>query len=168
MEEPNQRGDVTTRARDSEEILIRKATEEDVEEVAAIESDSFTNPWQIQTFRRMVRQGRVRFLVAEEEGEGIVGYAVMWWVMEQGELGNLAVRESHQGRSLGSALLDRILEDARERGVRHLFLEVRMSNQRAYDLYRSRGFTQVTVRKGYYRNPREDARILVRVLDQEP
>lgn len=146
-------------------IRIRKGTPDDMEEVAAIEKVSFTNPWHPHTFRRLVTQGRVHILVADdEEEEAVVGYAVMWWVHAQGELGNLAVKETHQGRGIGSALLDQLLDDARERGVRDLFLEVRMSNDPAFRLYRSRGFVQVSVRKGYYRNPPEDARILVKVL----
>jgi len=145
-------------------ILIRPATVEDVDAVAGIEARSFSNPWQPQTFRSLISQGRAHILVAEGPGLGVVGYAVAWWVLDQGELANLAVTEGVQGRGVGSALLDRLLDDARAGGVKSLFLEVRLSNTRAQDLYLSRGFAQVAVRRDYYRNPREDARILVKRL----
>lgn len=145
-------------------ILIRPATEEDVDAVAAIEARSFSNPWHPQTFRSLISQGRAHILVAEGPELGVVGYAVAWWVLDQGELANLAVTEGLQGMGVGSALLDRLLTDATAGGVKSLFLEVRMSNTRAQDLYLSRGFTQVAVREDYYRNPREDARILVKRL----
>lgn len=145
-------------------ILIRPATVEDVDAVAAIEALSFSNPWQPQTFRSLISQGRAHILVAEGPGLEVVGYAVAWWVLDQGELANLAVTEGVQGRGVGSALLDRLLDDARAGGVKSLFLEVRVSNTRAQDLYLSRGFAQVAVRRDYYRNPREDARILVKRL----
>ncbi|MFC1662223.1 ribosomal protein S18-alanine N-acetyltransferase [Gemmatimonadota bacterium] len=147
---------------------IRPATDADVDAVAAIEAEAFSNPWQPQTFRSLVSQGRALILVAEIPGEGVVGYAVLWWVLEQGELANLAVRRPYQGRRIGSALLDRMLSEAVTRGVETVFLEVRMSNQRAYDLYLSRGFTQVGLRRGYYRNPKEDARVLVRASVGQP
>jgi ribosomal-protein-alanine N-acetyltransferase len=103
-------------------------------------------------------------LVAEDVEMGVVGYAVVWWVMDQGELANLAVAEGLRGRGIGSVLLDRVLADVRERGVETLFLEVRVSNDSAFRLYLSRGFIQVAVRKDYYRRPREDARILLKDL----
>jgi ribosomal-protein-alanine N-acetyltransferase len=137
-----------------------------VDSVAAIEVVSFSNPWQPQTFRSLVSQDRALILVAEVTGAGIVGYAVLWWVLDQGELANLAVREPFQGRGIGSALLDKVMRAAAARGVETVFLEVRSSNHRAYDLYLSRGFRPVGVRKGYYQNPKEDARILVKPLGE--
>lgn len=145
-------------------ILIRPATLEDVDAVATIEARSFSNPWHSQTFRSLISQARAHILVAEDPELGVMGYAVAWWVLEQGELANLAVTEAVQGRGVGSALLDRLLSDAKASGVETLFLEVRISNTRAQALYLSRGFAQVAFRKDYYRNPREDARILVKHL----
>lgn len=145
-------------------VRIRLATIEDVEAVAAIEARSFSNPWHPETFRSLISQGRARILVAENPEALVVGYAVVWWVLDQGELANLAVTEDFQGQGVGSALLDRLLSDARAHEVESLFLEVRMSNTRAQELYLSRGFVQVAVRKDYYRRPREDALILVKRL----
>ena len=145
-------------------ILIRPANLADVDDVAAIEARSFSNPWHSQTFRSLISQGRAHILVAEDPEQGVGGYAVVWWVLDQGELANLAVTEGYQGRGVGSALLDRLLADAEAGGVETLFLEVRMSNTRAHQLYLSRGFVQVAVRKDYYRSPREDARVLVKQL----
>jgi ribosomal-protein-alanine N-acetyltransferase len=135
----------------------------DVEAVAAIEKGAFPNPWSAETFRNLVIQRRAHILVAEEGGE-VVGYAVSWWVMEQGELANLAVEPAHRGRGIGGRLLDRVLEDLAEAGVESLFLEVRVSNRPAHSLYRSRGFERIAVRKRYYQNPVEDGWILVRRL----
>ncbi len=58
----------------------------------------------------------------------------------------------------------RAIAHAESQGVESLFLEVRVSNESAYRLYTRRGFTQISVRKDYYQNPREDARILVKPL----
>ena len=145
-------------------VLIRSAAPEDVDAVAAIEASSFSNPWHPKTFRSLVAEGRVRALVAEDPAGEIVGYAVVWWVLDQGELANLAVMERYRGMGVGSALLDRVLADARAGEVESLFLEVRMSNEPAQALYLSRGFAQVAVRKDYYKNPREDARVLLKRL----
>jgi ribosomal-protein-alanine N-acetyltransferase len=145
-------------------FFIRRAEVADVDAVAAIEASSFSNPWQPQTFRSLIQEGRAHILVAESPASTILGYAVAWWIHEQGELANLAVLPDFRGRGVGSALLDRVLADLRSAGVESLFLEVRVSNRRAAELYLSRGFSQVAVRPDYYRNPREDARILLKRL----
>lgn len=139
----------------------------DVPSISRIESELYSNPWQPDTFASLLRRDGVKFLVAEED-EGVVGYAVLWWVLDQGELANLAVQEPSQGRGIGTELLDQVVSHAEAVGVESLFLEVRMSNDKAYRLYSHRGFKQVSVREGYYQNPREDARILVKFLPAEP
>ena len=148
-------------------FLIRPATLDDVEAVAAIEALAFSNPWHPRTFRSLIRRNGALITVAEAEEGEILGYSVAWWVQDQAELANLAVKENFQGWGIGSALLDRVLLDLRNSGVNRLFLEVRFSNERAFALYRSRGFTEVAVRKDYYRNPREDARILLKDLQEK-
>lgn len=145
-------------------ITIRQAAEPDLEAIAALEAQSFSNPWHPDTFRSLLTQERARILVGEDPDQGVVGYAVVWWVLEQAELANLAVGEEFQGRGIGSALLDKVIEFAGMRGIETLFLEVRMSNETAFRLYEKRGFQQIAVRKGYYQNPREDARILAKTL----
>jgi len=143
---------------------IRRAEPADLGAMARIESRSFSNPWHPRTFRSLITQERTIVLVADVPDDGVVGYAVSWWVLDQAELGNIAVREDRRGRGIGSALLDRVLDEIRERGVESVFLEVRMSNARAHALYRARGFIQIAVRADYYRNPAEDARVLVKDL----
>ena len=147
-------------------LTIRPAVLEDAEAVAEIEVQSFSNPWHRMTFRSLIAHGRGRILVAEDPPVGVVGYTVFWWVMEQGELANLAVAPAYRGRGVGSALLDRALEEAGDVGIKSFFLEVRSSNDPALRLYRSRGFAEIGVRKDYYRKPHEDARVLMKALEE--
>ena len=138
--------------------------EGDLAAIATIESESFSNPWQPDAFRSLLKQERAQLLVAEDPVAGVVGYAVLWWVLDQGELANLAVRRDHRRTGIGSILLDQAIAHAESQGVGSFFLEVRMSNEQAYRLYSNRGFSQISIREDYYRNPREDARILVKQL----
>lgn len=124
----------------------------------------YSDPWPANAFASLPDNKRVYFAVAEAEKGRIVGYAVAWYVMDEGELANLAVAPSQQGRGIGRQLLDATIEDARARHVSHLYLEVRESNTKARRLYESCGFLEVTRRKGYYRSPVEDALILRRTL----
>lgn len=144
---------------------MRRFAPEDVDAVAAIESEAFTSPWSRQTFLDLVDRPNLELLVLEHAAEGVIGYAVLWCIMDQGELANVAVTPKHRGRGLGVFLLSRVLEIARERGIETVFLEVRVSNRRAVTLYERLGFTDVGVRRGYYERPKEDARIMKVVLD---
>lgn len=158
---PDEEPDVTW---ERGEVVVRPAKPEDLLIVCAIEAQSFPSPWQPDTFRSLLTRDQVRILVAELPREGVVGYAVFWWVVDEGELANLAVAETHRGRGIGSRLLDRVLAYGKAEGIENLFLEVRASNTRAQQLYLARGFRQVGVRRGYYRDPWEDALVLVRHL----
>ena len=144
--------------------LARKMTAADVDAVAALEAATFTAPWKPDTFQSLLDRSGAELWVLDDPDAGVVAYAVVWCILDQGELANIAVAESHRGKGLGRYLLGKVLDVARERGVQSLYLEVRVSNEGAIELYRSFAFTQVGVRKKYYDKPVEDALIMVRRL----
>ena len=133
-----------------------------------MERSSYADPWPASAFAALPDNPRVFFVVARSRpGEPIVGYAIAWHVLDEGELANLAVAPASRRRGIGRALLHAVLEDSRQRGVRELYLEVRESNVAARQLYASHEFEQVGRRKEYYRSPVEDALILRRTLDAQ-
>ena len=77
---------------------------------------------------------------------------------------NLAVSPDYRRGGLGELLVDTLIVRLREKGNHCLTLEVRISNAPAISLYVKLGFSQVGLRKNYYRNPREDALILRKAL----
>lgn len=88
-------------------------------------------------------------LVARRDGEP-VGFALARAIADEAELLLLAVRPRFRGRGIGKALLDRVMADARARGIATLHLEVRSGND-AIRLYAVAGFSEVGVRRDYYR-----------------
>lgn len=132
--------------------------------MTAIERESFPTPWSEETFRGLLGRRSATLLAAEAEGGAIVGYAALWTVGEEAELGDLAVREGARRRGVGRALLAAALEEAARRGAEAVFLEVRRSNGAARRLYETAGFSAVAVRPGYYARPREDALVMRRPL----
>lgn len=158
----------------NETLVIRPAEESDLPEILRIERTSFADPWSRESFITSLELERMRFLVAEERRDGdgggevgdstLLGYVIALVVSEEAEVANLAVATNVRRRGVGGLLLDRITDDLALRGVRSLYLEVRESNLAARALYESRSFVQVGRRKGYYRNPPEDALLLMRDL----
>jgi ribosomal-protein-alanine N-acetyltransferase len=140
-------------------VTIEPARPEDVDAVAAIEVTAFADPWTRPAFDAAVRERHARFRVARSGG-GIVGYVIAWFVLDEGEIANLAVAPAARRCGVARALLDVVIADARSAGIAQLFLEVRESNVAARALYATRGFKPVARRPRYYRKPVEDAIVL--------
>ena len=92
----------------------------------------------------------------------IAGYAGMLFVPGglQADVLTIAVSESRWGLGIGSALLDALIQAARERDCAEVFLEVRADNPRAHGLYHRRGFAEIGVRRGYYQPSGVDAIVM--------
>ena len=153
-------------------LKMRRMVQSDVPAVVAIEASTFSTPWNEETFRSLLERSGVEVWVAEweeeEEEETVAAYAILWCVLEEGELANLAVRRDLRGKGIGSRLLSRVVEAAAAAGVRDLYLEVRESNRGARRMYAQNGFQEIGVRKGYYDRPHEDARVLRKLLGVTP
>ena len=145
-------------------VAIGAATVHDLAPVAAIERATFSDPWSLRSFREALDSASVYFACARSDAGSVVGYVVAWFVADQGEIANIAVAPDERGRGVGRALLDAALGEAAARGISAVYLEVRDSNQRARELYASRGFEEVGRRRRYYRRPVEDAIVLRRTL----
>ena len=146
------------------DVLIRPMERDDVETVLSIESRVFTTPWQADTFLSLIGRPSSELWGMEHSVAGIVAYAVLWCILDQAELANIAVRSEYRGQGFASRLLERVLQIAEGRGIETIYLEVRASNTQALELYERFGFSQVGVRERYYDKPKEDALVMRLVL----
>jgi ribosomal-protein-alanine N-acetyltransferase len=147
-------------------ITLRPMLAGDLATVMEIEQVSYTMPWTESTFRGLLRRRDADLIVADAVGR-VVGYAVSWSVVDQCELGNVAVSADWRGMGIGRSLVLEVLRLARGRSVREVFLEVRPSNPVAQRLYASLGFRLVGRRKNYYFEPVEDALVMRLGLDSD-
>ena len=146
----------------SPEIALRPATPADLDEVAAIETASFSDPWSRRAFAGLLDNPAVLFLAARAPDGPLLGYLVAWFAADEGEIANIAVTPAARGRHVGARLLDAALAEGARRGAATTYLEVRESNAPARALYVSRGFAELGRRRRYYRHPTEDALVLGR------
>lgn len=146
---------------------VRPGAADDIVCIAAIERDSFGDPWSVQSFQELLGTRAVIFLVATgADTKTICGYIVAVVVAEEAEILNLAVAPAVRRQGLGGELLDAGIAAVSARGAREVFLDVRESNKSALGLYRSRGFGALARRSRYYRNPVEDALVLRRAVER--
>ena len=151
------------------QVALAPAVKDDLGEVSELERACYSDPWAASAFEQLTDNPRVHFVLARrgEDGAGpILGYVVAWFVMDEGELANLAVTPAARRGGVAKALLGSVLAECERRGIRDLFLEVRESNAAALALYRGQGFEQVGRRESYYRHPSESALILRRRVDR--
>ena len=141
-------------------ITFRKMTVEDLDDVLEVEVNSFATPWSKDAFfNELTKNQFAHYLVAEVD-QKVVGYCGVWIIVDEAHITNIALLPAFRGLKLGEALLGRIIELARELGALRITLEVRVSNERAQNLYRKFGFEDGAVRKQYYTDNMEDAVVM--------
>ncbi len=138
-------------------IELRELVGGDLDRVAAIERDTFADPWSRKSFAGMLGQKHITAIAAVDDLGALVGYAMGSVAADEGEVLNIAVAKEARGAGIGRRLLDALLARLREAGAESFYLEVRRSNEPAIALYRSAGFRPLGVRPAYYTSPREDA-----------
>ncbi len=127
-------------------LLIRRGDAGDLPEIAAIQSVSPTAAaWPVKDY--LVYDLRI----AESDGR-IAGFLVSRVVAPgESEILNLAVAPEYRRRGVGKALIREFLDGFKG----DVFLELRMSNSGALELYKSVGFQEVSCRSDYYESPPE-------------
>jgi len=135
---------------------VREMTWDDLDQVMVIEKENFSVPWTEMGFFTYLMREDALFLVAEDEEEQVLGYCGVIIAMDEGDITNVSVKKELQGRGIGKALVQEMIERTVARGVHTLFLEVRESNQAAIALYEKQGFERMGIRKKYYTDPVED------------
>ena len=144
---------------------MRRARAADVKAISKIESLVYQFPWTEGIFHDCMKAGYT-FLVYENNIE-LFGYGIMSCSDGECHILNLCIEPGYQGIGWGKNLLNSLLNTARKKKSRVVFLEVRASNERAVTLYHRLGFNEVATRKNYYPAPagqREHARVLAKVL----
>ena len=140
-------------------MIIEKMNATHVPQIAELEKLCFSDPWSEKSIETELSCRLSVWLVALE-GEQVVGYVGSQTVIDESDMMNIAVHPGFRRRGIAEALVAELEAALRQRGSRALTLEVRDSNAPAITLYEKLGFAQVGLRKNYYRNPKEDARIL--------
>ncbi|MCI9427721.1 MAG: ribosomal protein S18-alanine N-acetyltransferase [Eubacterium sp.] len=140
-------------------LQIRKMTECDLRQVAAIAASVFAQPWSRQGFAEALPMENTCFLLAENDGI-VCGYCGMYMAADEGEIINVAVRRDCQRQGIADCLLLALLQEGRQNGIGRFFLEVRVSNAAAIHLYKKHGFVIQGIRKNFYEDNHEDAYVM--------
>lgn len=137
--------------------------DQDLEGVLFVESESFTNPWTKEMYAWELQNRAVcHIFVVRTPDQPVIGFCAFWLVVDEIHINNVAILPGMRGQGIGTVLMQRVLEEARDLGAQRATLEVRVSNEGARRLYERLGFYVAGTRRDYYTNPVEDALILWR------
>lgn len=142
------------------EVIIREMQWSDVPQVLRIERVSFSTPWSETAFLSEIYNPYSITKVAVFEND-VAGYVCVNYLIDEGHILNLAVHSDLRRMGIATALVEKVLDELKERGCKSLSLEVRVSNHDAIQFYERFGFRPMGFRKDYYTYPREDAVLMV-------
>jgi len=141
--------------------IARLTRDEDLDEVAALEAASFTNPWTREMLARDLSHSDVsRVYVLRGPDGRLLAFCACWILFDELHINTLAVAAERRREGLATRLLGFVFDEAAAAGVRRATLEVRRSNEAALRLYERLGFAIKAVRNGYYSHPDEDGLVL--------
>lgn len=136
--------------------VIRPMTENDIEALAELEKQCFSEPWSENGFREELVDKTARFYVLKSDDE-ILGYIGSNNILGEVYITNVAVKSEHRKKGYGKRLMQYLITESLFENADFVTLEVRRSNANAISLYEKCGFEKVGERKNFYSKPTEDA-----------
>ncbi|MFR5832741.1 MAG: ribosomal protein S18-alanine N-acetyltransferase [Acutalibacteraceae bacterium] len=124
---------------------------EHLRQMAEIEKEAFDMPWTENMFIPELNCADATYLVGTR-GNEVVCYGGFHSVLDEAHITNIAVRNTDRGRGIGKFLMSALIAKAREKGAKHITLEVKSTNIPAIRMYEGFGFRVEGVRKRYYNN----------------
>ncbi|RGE24407.1 ribosomal-protein-alanine N-acetyltransferase [Leucobacter sp. wl10] len=149
-------------------MSLREAGASDLDAIWAIERAVFgAEAWSRDMMREELTADHRHYLALVDRSGGVRGYAGLLVVGGEGDVQTVAVAPEARGGGHGRRLMTALLAEARRRGVREVFLEVRADNPVARRLYASLGFGEIGVRPRYYQPDGVDA-VVMRLETEGP
>lgn len=143
------------------ELTVKSAGPDMLPDIMRIERESFSDPWSLGSFASALNNPACKSYACFCDG-AFAGYIMAFVISPEAEIINLAVDKNMRRNGIASCLINKLFEEALKEKCDTFFLEVRKSNTPARELYAKHGFEELGTRKRYYRNPVEDAIVMIK------
>ena len=142
-------------------MILRKMTETDVADVLKLESMCFNSEaWDEISFLYRIGHEETFLCLVACYGDELCGYIAVCSQLGEMTIDSLAVSPHHRRKRIATKLIDEATFLCKPKRT---ILEVRESNFAARELYKGLGFREMTLRRGYYGKPEEDAVVMERL-----
>lgn len=139
---------------------IRRSVPDDAGDIEKLEALCFSDPWSRKDIFSYICDPTGMCFTALSDGK-VVAYVIGRLIAPEAEIYRIATSPDHRGRGIAYRLLSYATKTERSRGLEVVFLEVRRRNLNALSLYYSFGFEKLGERKNYYKNPDDDAIVMI-------
>jgi ribosomal-protein-alanine N-acetyltransferase len=147
------------------EVRFEPLTADHLDAVLLVEQLAYAKPWSSSNFVDSLNAGyQAQRLLA---GNTLLGYFVAMKGVDEVHLLNITVAPAYQRQGWAHVMLDALALWAKGQRADWLWLEVRVGNLRAIEVYEAQGFARMGLRKKYYpavNGEREDAIVMSRSL----
>ena len=130
-------------------ISYNKLSFNDIDSIVLIEKQNSYNPWsKNQLIESILNQTNLCYSICINNQ--IIGFLMTMPAIDSADILNISINKSYQRKGYGKKLLHYLIKELRDRMIRQLILEVRVSNQAAITFYLEYGFEEISLRKNYY------------------
>ena len=144
-------------------MKIRKWDYKDILKISQIEAECYPQePWSFKMLASSFETEGFHGVLAQD-GDEIIGYGGITVAADSADIANVAVTEPYRHSGVGTAIITELLKIASSLGAEKVFLEVRVSNSIAMELYLKSGFKGAYARTRYYSDG-EDCLVMVKEL----
>jgi ribosomal-protein-alanine N-acetyltransferase len=130
----------------------------DLEEAYKIELDVNPSPWKYETFLSSFEVGHKGLIC--KKGNLMIGFIIFSPISPEAHILSISVRNEMQSKGIGTLLLKSMLDQCKVMNYKKIFLEVRVSNEKAINFYEKFGFSKDAIRNNYYTDNSEDALLM--------
>lgn len=141
-------------------IKIENMTLEHLELIKDNLQDEFDDFWTSNILKSELENVNSSYIVAKENNK-VIGFAGIIDLLDDAEITNIVIKKSERKKGIGSLLLEKLIEMAKELNKSSISLEVNENNIPAKSLYEKYGFKVVGIRKKYYLG-KDDAIIMTK------
>jgi ribosomal-protein-alanine N-acetyltransferase len=138
---------------------------EDLPEILTLEADALSAWNRDQLEGELAQPTGFQFVVRRKGTDKVIAFLCGRVMVDEAEILKLSVVQSERRKGVGRQLLDFVVKFCSEKGVKNCFLELRVSNTAARNLYEKEGFSIIGKRNNYYIEPAEDAIIMKRKIE---
>ncbi|MCF7924255.1 MAG: ribosomal protein S18-alanine N-acetyltransferase [Candidatus Izimaplasma sp.] len=143
-------------------VKIRKADENDIEFLHKYENLYFNETTKSGITSEIFNNPLI-FAYVMLSKNVYIGYTIIWLDEDKSQIYSLVIVPEKRNRGYAKALLSHLFEFYKLRKIKEITLEVRKTNIKAINLYKSFGFKSISIKKNYY-NDNEDALFLYKKL----
>lgn len=143
-------------------MQIRRAIPDDAAAIAEAEQLIFSDPWSITDVLATISSNGAMCYVAKDDSGRLLSYVIGRTIIPEGEIYRIATLPEARKRGIAYRLLDYALKTEKGHGLESVFLEVREKNTAARNLYKAYGFIEIGMRKNYYKNPEDNAILMMK------